>query len=275
MGVIEPLSTDEARLFLKEDGLYDHVIAAGSGIVAVHSERGPEKSSSNEDAAAIIGAGRARVVLAVADGLGGAPAGARAASVALKALSKSVRSSAKRDADLRDGILDGFEAANRQILELGVGAATTLTAVAIEGDTVRAYNAGDSFMVATGNRGKIKRQTIPHSPTGYALEAGLIDEKEAMHHEERHLVSNMLGSPEMRIDVGAPFKMRPRDTLVLASDGVSDNLLASEIVELVRKGPLERAAKGLATKARQRMIDPAPGKPSKPDDLTFLIFRLA
>ena len=74
---------------------------------------------------------------------------------------------------------------------------------------------------------------------------------------------------------GGSFDPVAHRIFVLASDGVSDNLLASEIVELVRKGPLARAAKELATKTRQRMIDPAPGKPSKPDDLTFLVFRLA
>ena len=88
------------------------------------------------------------------------------------------------------------------------------------------------------------------------------------------MISNVLGSTEMRIDVGSPIDLAPRDTLVLASDGLSDNLLLSEIVELVRAGPLPDAARDLATSATHRMEEPREGKPSKPDDLTFLVFRL-
>ena len=61
---------------------------------------------------------------------------------------------------------------------------------------------------------------------------------------------------------------------MLASDGLSDNLLTPEIVELVRKGPLEKASRAMAGRAAKRMELADGSAPSKPDDLTFLIFRL-
>ena len=94
----------------------------------------------------------------------------------------------------------------------GVGAATTLTVVEIEGESVRPFHVGDSFMLITGQRGKVKSRTIPHSPTGYAVASGLLDEKEALHHDERHVISNVIGSAEMRIDVGSPIELAPKDT---------------------------------------------------------------
>ncbi len=129
------------------------------------------------------------------------------------------------------------------------------------------------MILVVGQRGKLKLQTVPHSPVGYAVEAGLLDEKEAIHHEDRHLVSNIVGSPEMTIEVGRTLKLRPRDTVVLGSDGLFDNLHVEEITEIVRKGPLAAAASALADICRRRMDEPEPGRPSKPDDLTFLVYR--
>ena len=108
---------------------------------------------------------------------------------------------------------------------------------------------------------------------GYAIEAGLLDHREAIHHQDRHIVSNIVGSPEMRIEVGRTLKLQPRDTMLLGSDGLFDNLHLSEIVDLIRKGPLARVAETLAEQCRRRMQDPQPEHPCHPDDLTFLIYR--
>jgi serine/threonine protein phosphatase PrpC len=109
---------------------------------------------------------------------------------------------------------------------------------------------------------------------GYAVEAGLLDEAEAMHHEDRHLVSNMLGSPDMRIDVGSTIELADRDTLILASDGLFDNLHIEEIVQRIRKGPLGKVAAELVDDCRRRMEGVDAQQPCKPDDLTFVAFRL-
>ncbi len=50
------------------------------------------------------------------------------------------------------------------------------------------------MILFTGHKGKIKLQTISRSPVGYAVHTGLLDETEAMHHEDRHLASNIIGS---------------------------------------------------------------------------------
>ena len=46
-----------------------------------------------------------------------------------------------------------------------------------------------------------------------------------------------------------------------------------EIVARVRKGALREAAGALETLATRRMRDPRAGDPSKPDDLTFVLYR--
>lgn len=174
---------------------------------------------------------------------------------------------------LRTAIMNGFETANQSVRDLGVGTATTLAVAEVNDGAVRPYHVGDSIIIVVGQRGKIKLQTVSHSPVGYAVEAGVLDEFEAMHHEDRHLVSNVIGMPEMRIEVGSTVHLAPRDTLLLASDGLFDNLHLGEIVESLRKGMLADVMQRLVQNARQRMSQPTAEQPSKPDDLTFVVFR--
>jgi serine/threonine protein phosphatase PrpC len=114
---------------------------------------------------------------------------------------------------------------------------------------------------------------MAHSPTGFAVEAGMLDQRAALHHEERHLVSNFIGTADMRIDMGAGIKLNPRDTVLLASDGLTDNVHAHEITELVRKGPMTDAVNSMVALARRRMTVETIHQPSKPDDLSVILFR--
>jgi len=213
-------------------------------------------------------------VIAVADGVGGQPGGGNASKIVLRALAKAaVRSEPTTNGGLRGSLLDALDAGNREVIGLGIGAATTLAAVELVKNRLRAYHVGDSQILVVGQRGKIKLLTIAHSPVGYAVEAGVIDQDEAMHHEERHLVSNIVGTSDMRVEVGSWLTLGDRDTVLLATDGLFDNLSVPEIVETIRKGPLEHVARALASRCAQRMAGAGNGTPSKPDDLTFVLFR--
>jgi serine/threonine protein phosphatase PrpC len=260
-------------LLLQRDMDRAEVIEVPAGRVALFTRRRPGREGPNEDAAALIPVNDGHLVLAVADGLGGAPAGATAAGIANQALRDALLSCRENGGELRDAILDGVETANERITSLATGTATTLAAVAVEQGTVRTVHVGDSSILVTGQRGKIKLETVCHSPVGYAVEAGLLDQQEAMLHEERHYVTNTVGSSEMRIEVGFTLKLSVRDTVVVGSDGLFDNLYREEIVERIRKGPLEQAAERLAEDCLERMAQRAPDVPSKADDLTFILFR--
>jgi len=261
------------RLFIGEHMDAPVVAPFVRGEVAVYSARSPDKDTVNEDAAALIEVNGGGAILAVADGAGGMAAGQEASSIAIRTLAATIEAADKNDAGSREALLNAIESAARQIAELGIGAATTFAAVELSDDTVRPYHVGDSMILNTGQRGRLKLQTVSHSPVGYAVESGLLDAAEAMHHEERHIVSNMVGAADMRIEIGAATRIAPRDTLVLATDGLFDNLHVWEIVECVRKGPLARAARNLAQLCRARMQHPADEQPSKPDDLTFILYR--
>ena len=248
------------------------VVVAGGSVCAI-TRKDPEKDTENEDSVAIIPYGPGAAVLVVADGAGGLPAGKRASLTAVTTLAASLQAAMDKTMLLRTAILNGIEAANEAVLALGNGSATTLTVITIEGLIARSYQIGDSEALVVGQRGAIKAQTTAHSPTGFAVEAGFLDHREALHHEERHLVSNFLGTNDMRIDVGAGVELRPKDTVLLASDGLTDNVHLDEIIEIVRKGPLMESAFAAVDLASQRMARGRAGEPSKPDDLSLILFR--
>lgn len=245
---------------------------AGGQLVA-YTCRAPDKTTDNEDAVVVVPYGDDSVVLAVADGAGGLPGGRRASQTAVSELAKSLDKSSVDETMLRTAVLNGIEAANRAVLDQATGAATTLTVVAIEGRAARTYQIGDSEALIVGNRGRIRAQTMAHSPTGFAVEAGFLDQRDALHHEERHLVSNFLGTNDMRIDMGATTAMQSRDTVMVASDGLMDNVHVHEVVDIIRKGPLEKAIDTLVQLAMQRMNGNSASQPSKPDDLSVILFR--
>ncbi|MDJ0792607.1 MAG: protein phosphatase 2C domain-containing protein [Woeseiaceae bacterium] len=246
-------------------------VAGGSAVACTCRE--PGKTTENEDTTALIPYGPGAAVLVVADGAGGLPAGKRASLTAVTRLAAALQTAMDKTMLLRTAILNGIEAANEAVMALGNGSATTLTVITIEGLVARSYQIGDSEALVVGQRGAIKLQTTAHSPTGFAVEAGFLDEREALHHEDRHLVSNFLGTSDMRIDVGAGVELRPRDTVLVASDGLTDNVHLDEIIERIRKGPLADGADGLMSLATRRMAGRSAGTPSKPDDLSLILFR--
>jgi serine/threonine protein phosphatase PrpC len=247
------------------------MVALSTGMAAAYSVAHPDRADANEDHGAVVSLPEGASVLVVADGVGGRPGGAAASKIAVSTLVRAV--SAAGSTRLRPAILDGFEQSSQAVRDLGIGAGTTLAVVEIEGDRVRPYHVGDSMILVLGQRGRLKYQAIPHSPVGYAVESGLLGEDEAMLHDERHVVSNLVGDEDMRIEIGPRIKLGVHDTVLLASDGLSDNLQVHEIVGLVRSGPLVDASHDLVRLCRTRMQGTGEGTAAKPDDMTFVLHR--
>jgi serine/threonine protein phosphatase PrpC len=262
---------DLPAIFFNQQMTHADVYEFLGGHVGVYSTRCPDKTSENEDAAAILPFDETSGVLVVADGMGGHAAGEVAARTAIEEMAAAVREARATNALLRSGILNGFERANRAVQALGSGSGTTLATVELNQDSARPYHAGDSAILVVGARGKIKLETTPHSPVGLGVEAGLLDPEEAMHHEERHVVLNAIGSDAMRIEIGSAVELAKRDTLLIASDGLTDNLAIHEIATLSRKGRLAVALAKVAAACTKQMH--AASGISKPDDLTIVLFR--
>lgn len=260
-------------MYLAEDLVSTAEFFCAGGQAIVFCARSPGSESVNEDAAATINLGPGKGLFAIADGAGGLPAGEDASGRAMKHLAAAVASSDPDAGSLREAILDGLEQASHSIQDSGVGSATTMVVVEVDGEQMRSYHVGDSAALLVGQKGKVKHFTVAHSPVGYAEAAGMMNEREAMVHEERHMVSNLVGLADMKIEIGPLTKMAAKDTLLLASDGLLDNLWFDEIVECIRKGALSTVAKELSARAIRRMQNENGSQPGKPDDLSFILYR--
>ncbi len=238
---------------------------------AMFTSVSPTKNRPNEDSAGWIQLKEDHWVFLVADGLGGLPAGDTASQLAISIILEALAASTLENATT--ALLVAIDAANKAILNTGNGGATTLTAVELEGNVARPIHIGDSTIQVTGQRGAVKFTSVSHAPTAAMEEAGQISEHESMMHQQRNLVSNVVGSQEMRIDVGPEINLNRYDTVILASDGLCDNLYRHEIIEGIRKGPLDESLENLIVTCRKTMLSGSRNSPSHPDDLTVLAFR--
>ena len=161
-----------AHLADEEETICDHLYAPRSSISAWSAS----SSSSSLDLPGTDGS-----------------AGARAAGIAITRTIERLLTPRGGEGAVRNAILDGIEESNRVIRQLEVGAGTTILAIEIEGGCFRSYHAGDSMALLVDAKGRTPWRTPPHSPVGYAIEAGLLDEQRAMKHENRHLLANALG----------------------------------------------------------------------------------
>jgi PPM family protein phosphatase len=268
----------EALMLAAAEETSQGLVRVAGGAAATWAAPRPGNPRS-EDALLVLPLTPDSAILAIADGMGGLPGGGAAAARAIAALAETVEEGLAAGIPLQTSILDGIGKANASVLSMGTGAATTLAVAELAGGRVRAYNVGDSEVMVFGQRGRLKLRTLSHSPVGFALQAGLVDHEEALHHEDRHLVSNFVGSRDMRIEVGSVLQLGPMDTVLVCSDGLVDNLRLQEIAEIMCCGPLDRQLEALAQRALTRMTGaegaaPVPdGHPSKPDDLSLIAFR--
>lgn len=257
--------------YFDQDMTEPEFVEALGGQVGIFSARCPTKTSANEDSAAIVPFDETSFVLIVADGMGGHAAGEIASRTAVEELTAAIVEARKSDSLLRSGIITGFERANEAIKALGTGGGTTLAVVEISDGYARCYHAGDSIILIVSSHGKIKLETTSHSPVGFGVEAGLLDEDEAAGHEHRHLILNAIGHEGMRIEIGSPVKLAKRDTVLLASDGLSDNMPIQDIADGIRKGHLPSTLTRLVNQCRDNMLGESEN--AKPDDLAIVVFR--
>ncbi len=234
-----------------------------------YSKKSPVGDSFNEDALGIFVVENG-YVLAVADGAGGYPKGEEAAEKILLNLKNCFENKNFNISNLRSHIVDTIDQTNRELLSSGIGARTTLTLVEVVKNKARCYQVGDSTAIICGQKGKLKYRSTAHSPVGYGIEAGLIDEKDALTHPDLHFISNLLGESEMKIEIGPEVELNPNDSIFIASDGIFDNFSADMVVELIRKGNIEEISRSILNDIEKNIYSK---EDSKKDDICFILFK--
>jgi serine/threonine protein phosphatase PrpC len=198
----------------------------------------------------------ARGIFLVVDGLGGHAAGELAAETAVAAIRESEITD---EASLREAIAR----ANNCIFELAGerpelhGMACVLTLAVVRDGEIRIGHVGDSRLYLIW-QGAIRKLTSDHSPVGEGEDAGELTEAEAMRHPRRHEVFRDVGSRPRTAGDGdfiqyCQCRFRPDAAILMCSDGLTDQLTAAEVREIVSRydGDAAAVARALVDAANQ------------------------
>ena len=240
-----------------------------NGICATRYTRSHIKSGPNEDACLVLQLDADHAILSVADGVGGHPLGEQASQHQVTLLREMLSHPDVDPENLRNPILNAIETCNRELLSEGKGSVTTVTVVEISCNRIRPYHVGDSSVLLVGQRGRIRLQTVSHSPVALGIEAGLLTPDQALRNHSRNIVLNLVGTQQMRIEVGATQSLARFDTLLLCSDGLTDNMELDAIAATIASGPVDRCMDTLHDNCQSIMHSDT----GYPDDLSLIAYR--
>jgi protein phosphatase len=206
----------------------------------------------------------------VADGMGGYEGGREASHMAVEALLKAYREYAGNDP--QQALIQGLQAAHEDIRQYGLthpalrGMGTTCTALAVANDALYYVHVGDTRLYLIRD-GRIIQVTRDHSYVGRLVEAGMISREEAESHPQRNILTAAVGTnPELFMDSPEhPEPLRPKDMLLICSDGLWGVVHDAELLAAVEKNNPEGAGRELIELARER---------GGPDNITVSILRL-
>lgn len=193
-----------------------------------------------------------RILVAVADGMGGHAAGEVASALALETL----RESLEAGIDLGEAFRLANEKVHKKSQEPGKqGMGTTLVAVVIEGDAYRVANVGDSRGYRLNGDG-IERMTQDHSFVAEAMKRGQ-SEEEATASQWRDALTRAIGTdPKVETDVFGPFPVTKDSALILCSDGLYKTLRDTDLRDIFRRsGGPKGACQTLVSAAYERGSD--------------------
>jgi len=193
-----------------------------------------------------------RILVAVADGMGGHAAGEVASALALETLVASL------EADQPLG--EAFRLANRAVhsksKEPGKqGMGTTLVAMLLEEDSFQMANVGDSRGYFLSGE-EIRPLTEDHSFVAEAVKRGE-PEEEVLQSKWKDALTRSIGtSAEVEVDVFGPHKVKENTAVLLCSDGLYKTLKDSDLREIfLRSGGPRGASQALVSNAFERGSD--------------------
>jgi len=214
---------------------------------------------ANEDTSAIYELmleGRPAVIAAIADGMGGAAAGAEASQLAVSTAIRTlaarlVATTPQSEREWEAAVFDALHAANHVVHVRSSstggrnGMGTTLLVSVIWNRRVRIAHIGDSraYLVRpAARRPQIVQLTADHTIAAELVGRGALSATDAIRHPLRHQLARSVG-PEPRIEPElAARNLRSGERLLLCSDGLSLHVGDGELARAVSDAPTPQAA---------------------------------
>lgn len=200
------------------------------------SDRGlNERRPLNEDSFLADGA---RLIFAVADGVGGAEAGEVASQTAIEVLDEAFRHQLD-GADIEDLMELAIQRANASIHRMAQEhakfsmMATTIVALHLKGDIATIGHVGDSRLYRLTAEGLLLRETEDHSVVEEEVRAGRMTAEQAAHHPSKNVISRALGAEDsVEVDLKT-IEIESGTQFLLCSDGITRHIPDSELRQLL------------------------------------------
>ncbi len=237
--------------------------------IAALTDRGL-KRATNEDSVLAEELPHGSVLLAVADGVGGAAHGEIASDETVHVLHDELLKA--RIDDPAEALERALAMANRRLRDLSrergepAGMASTLVAALVRDGAAWVTNAGDSraYLLHDGRLQQISRD---HSLVAEQVRAGVLTAEEAERSEYRSIIVRGIGVDETIEPYSAgPVHLPAESVLLLCSDGLYRVVSEERIAEVLSSGtPAEMA---------ERLIELA-NRGGGPDNIAVAILRSA
>lgn len=234
---------------------------------------------NNEDQFAVVDTRRRGIradgVLIIADGMGGRNFGEQAAAAAVEtveeALAEMLDSRDGGEVVMADVLASALRKANARVYEMASadedrkGMGTTCVAAVIEGERVYVAHAGDSRAYLL-REGALRQLTADHSYVAEQVRAGAITEAGARKSRFRNIITRAVGiEPTLEAEV-VDAEVRPGDTLLLCTDGLSNMVEEEDIARTLVQSASPQAA-------ADRLVGMA-NKNGGKDNITAVVARL-
>ena len=202
-----------------------------------------------------VGEERAHLFL-VADGMGGHRGGERASALAVVAIEHFTLNTFKwfmgTNSTDAQRVLAGFQSALSQadarIFDEAAehpelrGMGTTVTMAFHLGRQLCVVHAGDSRAYVHRN-GELHQLTRDHTLMADMVNSGAIRPDEVAGHRLRHVITNVVGGPELGVDVESrALEVQAGDRLLLCSDGLTEMVTNEAIAATLDAEPAPEAA---------------------------------
>jgi len=178
------------------------------------------------------------LLLAVADGMGGAAKGEEASKIALNALTKTIIPELFGTLSFTELLENGIKNANQEILDYTTknpessGMGTTTVCAVVKGNNIHLANVGDSRAYVISNN-EIRRVTKDHSYVQALIDEGQITEEEAREHPQKNVITKAVGIMESVEPDTMKLTLDTDESLLLCCDGVIAHLTDEDIHKII------------------------------------------
>ncbi len=200
-----------------------------------------------------------RVLLVLADGMGGYRGGQLASSALVNSMLRGFQQHRRPIADPQAFLKVLISDAHLAVIAKGaeqyppVEPRTTCVVCLIQGDHACWAHVGDSRLYLFRD-GRVLTRSRDHSKIEHLLASGEISERELKNHPERNLVTRCVGDRKRppRPTFGEAFALQKKDIFLLCSDGLWDALDDDYMAETLTETTLNKAIDRLAYQAEFR-----------------------